>query len=57
MTMALMNIFDVCVVYKIWELVPLDDITIRVLHMNHAMSLEEDEYIFTVPVGTTLGEI
>ena len=25
--------------------------------MNHTMSLEEDEYIFTVPVGTTLGEI
>ena len=25
--------------------------------MNHAMSLEEDEYIFTVPVWTTLGLI
>ena len=57
MSMALMNVFDVIVVYKIWEFVPLDDITIRVAHMNHAMSLQEDEYIFTVPVGTTLGEI
>ena len=53
----MMNIFDVSVVNKIWEFVPLDDITIRVLHRNHAMQLEEDEYIFTVPVRTTLGEI
>ena len=50
-----MNIFDVSVVYKIWEFVPLDDITIRVMRMNHAMSLEEDEYMFTVLVGTSLG--
>ena len=57
MTMALMNLLDVSAVCKIWEFVPLDDINIRVMHMNHAMSLEEDEYIFTVPVGTTLGEI
>ena len=55
--MALMNIFDVSVVCKIWGFVPVDGITIKVMHMNHAMSLEEDEYIFTVPVGTTLGEI
>ena len=57
MTVALMKIFDVSVVYKIWEFVPLGDITIRVMHMNHAMSLEEDKSIFTVPVGTTLGEV
>ena len=57
MTMALTNIFDVSVVYKIWEFVPLDDITVRILHRNHAMKLEEDECILTVPVGTTLGEI
>ena len=55
--MALMKIFDVSVVYKIWEFVPLDDTTIRVLHRNHAVQLEEDEYIFTVPVVTTLEQI
>ena len=51
-----MSIFNVNVIDRIWEFVPLDDITSRVLHMNHAMSLEEDEYISTVLVGTTLGE-
>ena len=55
--MALMNNFDVNVVHKIWEFVALDDITIRVMHMSHARSLEEDEYIFARPVETTLGEI
>ena len=55
--MASMNIFDVSVVYKIWEFVPLDDITIRVMHMNHAMSLWEDECIDTIPVGKTSGEM
>ena len=57
MSMALMNIFDVNVVDKIWEFVSSDDITIRALHRNHAMRLEEGEYIFTVLVGTTLWEI
>ena len=57
MSIAFMSIFDVHVIDRIWEFGPLDDITIRVLHRNHAMQLEEDEYIFTVPVGTTLGEI
>ena len=55
MSMALMNIFDVNVVDKIWELVPLDDINTRALRRNHTTQLEEDEYIFTVPIGTTLG--
>ena len=58
--MALMNIFDASIVYKISELVALDDITVRVLHirvmpMNHALRLE-DEYIFTIQIRTTLGE-
>ena len=52
-----MNMFDVHVIDKIWEFGPLGDITIRVLHRNHPMQLEEDEYVFTVLVGTTLGEI
>ena len=57
--MALMNIFDASIVYKISELVTLDDITIKVLHisvmrMNNALMLE-DEYIFTVPIRTTVG--
>ena len=52
-----MSIFDVHVIDRIWEFIPLDDITIRVLRKNHAMQLEEDEYIFAVLVGTMLGEI
>ena len=43
--MALMNVLGVNMVYKSWEFVPLDDISIRVLHMSHAMQLEEDEHI------------
>ena len=57
MSKAFMSIFDVHVIDRIWEFGPLDDISIRVLRRNHAMQLEEDEYIFTVPIGTTLGEI
>ena len=57
MRMALMSIFDVNVIDRIWQFGPLDDIRIMVLHLNHPMQLEEDEYIFTVPIGTTLGEI
>ena len=51
-----MNIFDVNVVYRIWEFIPLDDMTIRVMHMSHAMSLAEDESICTVLVAKILGE-
>ena len=49
MSMALMSIFDVNVIGRVWEFEPLDDISIRVLHLNHPMQLEEDEHIFTVP--------
>ena len=52
-----MGILDVNVIDRIWEFGPLDDITVRVLHRNHAMQVEEDEYISTVLVGTTLGEV
>jgi hypothetical protein len=57
MSIAFMSIFDVHVIDRIWQFGPLDDITIRVLHRNNAMQLEEDEYILKVPVGATLGEI
>ena len=57
MSIAFISIFDVHAIDRIWQFVPLDDITISVLHRNHAMQLEEDEYIFTVPVRTTLGEM
>ena len=50
-----MSIFAVRDIGRIWEFGPLDDISIMVLHLNHPMKLEEDEYIFTVPIGTTLG--
>ena len=55
--MALMNIFDVNVIGRIWEFGPLDDISIRALHLNHPMQVEEGEYRLTVPIGTTLGKI
>ena len=54
MSIAFMRIFDVNVIQRIWDFGPSDDITIRVLHRNHAMQLEEGEYIFTVPIGATL---
>ena len=44
--MPLMNIFDVHVVDKIWDFVPLDDISIRVMHRSHDVQLEEGEYIY-----------
>ena len=53
--MALMSIFDVNVIDRIWEFGPLDDISMRVLHLKHPMQLEEDEYRFTVAIETTLG--
>ena len=56
MSMALMSIFDVNVIDRIWDCGPLDDISIRVLRLNHPMHMEEGEYRFTVPIGTTLGE-
>ena len=55
MSMALMSIFYVNVIDRIWEFGPLDEIRITVLHLNHPMQLEE--YVFTVPKGTTLEEI
>ena len=45
------------VVYHIWEVVPIEDITVKVLHLSHACQLELDEYCFEVPVGTTVAEI
>jgi len=52
-----MSIFDVNVIGRIREFVPLDDISIRVLHLNHPMQPAKDECIFTIPIGTTLGKI
>ena len=45
------------VVYHIWEVVPIEDITVKVLHLSHACQLELDEYCFEVLVGTTVAEI
>ena len=55
--MALMSIFDVNVIDRIWEFGPLGDVSNRVLRLNHPMQLEQDEYTSAVPRGTTLGEI
>ena len=57
MALALLNVFDVDTVKRIMDLVPPDEITIRVLHQNHVMQLEPDEYVFTVPINTTVEEI
>ena len=57
MSIALMSMFDVNVIDRIWEFGPLDDISIRVLHLNHPMQVEVDEYRFIAPIGTGLGEI
>ena len=51
-----MNVFDASAVQHIWEFAPLPDITIKVLHEKHPL-LDPDEYLFVVPVGTTVGEI
>ena len=57
MAIAFMNIFNVNVVHNIWEHIPLEDISIKVLHQTHACQLEPDEYCFEVPIGTTVREL
>ena len=54
MCIALLNLLNVDVLNKIKELVPIEDITVKVLHLSHACQLELDEYCFEVLVGTTV---
>ena len=55
MAMAFMNVFDANVVKNIWELMPLPDITIKVIDESHYVA--SNEHIFVVSVGTTASEI
>ena len=58
MTLAFANIFDLNVVRRIQEFKPLDDITIRVRwHYNTDDPEDYFQFVFVVPVGTTVGEI
>ena len=57
MALDFMHMFDVNVVHNIWELVPLEDITVKVLHESHARQLEPDEYCFEVPIGSTARDL
>ena len=55
--MAFMNIFNDHVVQTIHDLIPRD-VSIRVRHRSHFCSYNDyDEYVFRVPVGTTVLEI
>ena len=44
MSIALSKRLNVVVVYKIWEMVLLEDITVKVVHLGHACQLELDAY-------------
>ena len=57
MDIALLNRFNADVVSKVWGMVPLQDITVKVMHLSRACQLESDEYYFGVPVGPTVAEI
>ena len=57
MSIALLTLCNVDVVDKSKEMVPLEDITISVLHWGHDCELEFDQYCFDVIVGTTVAEI
>jgi len=57
MAIAFMNVFDANVVNNIREFIPLNNITICVLHQTDERQLDSDEYEFVVPVGTTVGKI
>ena len=58
MTLAFANIFDLNVVRRIQEFKPLDDVTIRVRwHYNTDDPKDYIQFVFVVPVGTTVGEI
>ena len=57
MKLALFTLCTVDVVHKICELVPLEDVTVKVLRLSHASQLEFDEYCLQVPIGTTVATI
>ena len=56
MSIALMHVLPIDVIDRIFDMRPLDQITITIIHDQH-FCLKPDEYIYKVPIGTTLGEI
>ena len=57
MSIALMHVLPIDVIDRIFDMGPLDQITITILHDQHFSALKPDEHIYKVPVGATLGEI
>ena len=57
MSIALMHVLPLDVIDRIFDMGPLDQITITIIHDQHFCALKPDEYIYKVPIGTTLGEI
>ena len=57
MSLALMHVLPLDVIDRIFDMGPLDQIQITILHDQHFCALKPDEYIYKVPIGTTLGEI
>ena len=56
MSIALMHVLPIDVIDRIFDMGPLDQIQITIIHDQH-FCLKPDEYIYKVPIGTTLGEI
>ena len=56
MSIALMHVLPIDVIDRIFDMGPLDQFQITIIHDQH-FCLKPDEYIYKVPIGTTLGEI
>jgi hypothetical protein len=57
MSIALMPVFPVDVIDRIFWFKPLKQIQIKVLHRDHSLDDKPREFIYTVFVGTTVFEI
>ena len=57
MSIALMHVLPLDVIDRTFDMGPLDQITITIIHDQHFCALKPDEYIYKVPIGTTLEEI
>ena len=56
MSIALMHVLPIDVIDRIFDMRPLDQITITIIHDQH-FCLNPDEYTYKVPIGVTVGEI
>ena len=56
MSIALMPLLPLDVIDRIFDMRPLDQIQITIIH-DQDFCLKPDEYTYTVPIGTTLGQI